>query len=281
MDTYHFYVMSDLHLSSKTGRLCRALEKCRDGQFVLMTGDLTNDGKAAQFTKLKELVEERLPDMPVFAVSGNHDYPVEPLPQIKTETCDYVSFQEWLQNRLNASEFQCRQDGSGGYAVKFGNLDIIGLNAATHWRRFVFPKGRQLKWLEEYLEQSTAVWHVILCHAPLAAHGFLKRSGVSHPYLSRDQELQQILDRHRNVLFFSGHTHISPAVWEGACDTDLERRHLYVNAGSICKTTLRNNVEQLSEEWADGNIVEVRIQGEEVEVNIRLLHQKLGILYYM
>lgn len=67
----HFYAMSDLHISKKMGRISRALNKCVDGQFLLLAGDLTNDGKDAQFLKLKEILEKEISEIPVFSVSGN------------------------------------------------------------------------------------------------------------------------------------------------------------------------------------------------------------------
>lgn len=277
MDTYHFYAMTDTHLSSKTGRLIRAFEKCKDGQFLLITGDLTNDAKPSQFLKFQKIIEERIPDLPVFSVSGNHDYPINPLPQIKTDICDYPSFQSWLCDRSENMGVDWVQDDSGAYAVKFGEIDIVGLNATTHWRRFVFPQGRQLKWMEEYLAKSQAKWHIVLCHAPLMAHNPQKIKGPVHAYISSDEEVQRILDKYQNVIYLSGHTHISPKVPEGSYEIDDERKHLYVNVGSVCKADMKGHGKEISDVWADGNVMEFRINGTEVEMTIHLLHNGLLI----
>ena len=50
------------------GRISRALNKCADGQFLLLAGDLTNDGNDVQFLKLKEILEKEISEIPVFSV---------------------------------------------------------------------------------------------------------------------------------------------------------------------------------------------------------------------
>lgn len=75
-------VMSDLHLSSQPGRIRRALRLARAADCVLMVGDLTNDGLPDQFHRLLQCMDEEIPETPVLAVTGNHDYPARPLPLI-------------------------------------------------------------------------------------------------------------------------------------------------------------------------------------------------------
>lgn len=74
------------------------------------------------------------------------------------------------------------QDESGAYSVRLGPVEIIGLNAAGHWRKFLFPEGRQLRFLEERLQKEEAErgrdWRMILCHAPLLAHNPQRKPGV-------------------------------------------------------------------------------------------------------
>ena len=274
MKPIRFYVMSDLHTSGKTGRIARALELCKDGQFVLLAGDLVNDGKESQFVKLKKIIEEKLTDMPVFSVSGNHDYPILPVPSIRNECCDYSAFQDWLHQRAQSMGISVIRDASGAYAVDYGDVAVIGLNCTSHWRRFVFKDGAELEWLEKYLKDSQARWHVIMCHAPLAAHHANGRPDILRTYLSRDSKLQRILDRHSNIIFASGHTHISPYVPEGQPDVDHERHNLYLNCGSVCTAALKGHEAEFPREYADGNVMEILIEGERVEVVTHLIHNR-------
>jgi hypothetical protein len=139
-----------------------------------------------------------------------------------------------------------------------GDTEIIGLNAATHWRRFMFPDNAQLEWLMFHLLESRAKRHIILCHAPLRLHHpYQPENGEC--YLSRDSVLQRILDVERTeVIFLSGHTHISMNCREG-CVEMAERNHLYVGAGSIRPTTLKTDEPLQPECWTEGNVVQLLV----------------------
>lgn len=243
--------MSDLHLSKKPWQVRRAFAMARDADLVLLAGDLVNDGTPEQLELMQRCVSEVLPDTPVLAVAGNHDYPRWPSPMIREGICDYPALQDWL---LKRQPYPYILDDSGAYAVRAGEIEVIGLNCAWHWRRFKFVDGAQLKWLEDHLDSSGPGWHIVLCHAPLLAHN-PKRSDTK-PYLSRDGQLQRIVDTHRNIIFISGHTHIS--MENGGCvEHDAERNNIYINAGSIRPTTVLKEDGTPEPESGDGNIVEL------------------------
>lgn len=263
-DSMRFVVMSDLHLSKKPWRVKKALSMAKDADLVLLAGDLVNDGEQRQFERMKACIDEILPEKAVFSVSGNHDYPLNPLPQIRDRLCDYPALQSWLFERAAALGYIAEADPCGGYAVRLGEIEIIGINAAAHWRRFVFREGAQLRWLAAHLEQSRAKWHIILCHAPLIAHNPQRNSG--EPYLSRDDQLQKILDQYQNIIFVSGHTHVSMNSAAGCVEYDKEKRHIYVNDGSIRPTTLLTEEETYPDEFVHGNIVELKIAEDQVTI---------------
>lgn len=284
-------VMSDLHLSRKPWQVRKAFRLCKDADMVLLVGDLVNDGTQAQLQRMQLQIAELLPDIPVLAVAGNHDYPVNPLPFVRTDICDdsekpdssvgtnncddsekqtssvgayicdYPDLQDWL---LGRQSYPYEQDGSGAWAVRAGNIEIIGLNAATHWRRFKFPGGLQLDWLAEHLEKSDAAWHVILCHAPLMSHNPVRSSGAA--YLSRDKQLRQILDAHRNIIFISGHLHASMNCARSCLEWEEERNNIYINDGSIRPTMRMCADGKPAGESDDGNLVELVISDEGVRI---------------
>ena len=84
-----FVIMSDLHLSKKPWQVRRALRMGAGADGVLLVGDLTNDGTPAQMVLMQQCIADCLPDTPVFAVAGNHDYPYQPSPMIREGMCDY------------------------------------------------------------------------------------------------------------------------------------------------------------------------------------------------
>jgi len=260
----HLVIMSDLHLSKKSGQVKKALDYGKDADIVLLAGDLVNDGEQRQFERLQECINEELPNKAVFSVSGNHDYPLNPFPQIRDGLCDYPALQSWLFERADRLGYSVESDSCGAYAVLLGDVEIIGINAVTHWRRFIFRDGAQLKWLKKHLNDSDAKWHVIICHAPLLKHNPNRNSG--EPYLSRDDQLQKILDEFRNVVFVSGHTHVSMNSPVGCVEYDEKKQHLYLNDGSIRPTTLLTDEQKFPDEFVHGNVIDLEIAGDQITV---------------
>lgn len=258
-----FLVMSDLHLSRKPWQVRKALRMGEGMDAVLLAGDLTNDGTPAQLQLMQKCIAEVLPDTPVFAVAGNHDYPHQPSPMIRRGICDYPALEEWL---LSRQPYPYIADDSGAWAVRMGQTEIIGLNCVSHWRRFKFQDGDQLKWLQTHLDTGDARWHILLCHAPLLAHN-PKRSDTK-PYLSRDEKLQHILDTHRNILFLSGHTHVSMESAVGCVEYDQGHSNIYINDGSIRPTTLLTSQGLPEAEPACGNVVQLGVSAEGITVTV-------------
>ena len=254
----HFLVMTDLHLSSKPWKVRKALSMGKDYDAVLISGDMTNDGTQEQMELFWQCVNEVIPDVPVFTVTGNHDYPRDPLPQIPHGVCDYPALQQKLLNRAETMGISYQLDESGAFVATMADTKIIGLNAATHWRRFKFPDNAQLEWLVSHLQASEAKRHIILCHAPLRLH-HPYRPENGECYLSRDSVLQRIIDAAQTeVIFLSGHTHYSMNCREG-CVEMAEGNHLYINAGSIRPTALKPDEPLQPECWTEGNVVELLI----------------------
>ena len=258
----HLSVITDLHLSSKPWTVRKALRMAGESEAVLCTGDMVNDGLPEQYALLKECIERGLPEnMPLFAAAGNHDYPLAP-----GERSDFPAMQRWLLNRAAEMGIVCEADESGAYAVNFCGVDMISLNVAGPGRKLAFQKEGQLPWLERHLDEIRAPWHIILCHTPLIAHN-PQRKAEDTVYFSRNGHLQRIVDSHRNIIFLSGHTHISFNCLKGCADADPERNNLYINCGSIRPTTLKPEEPLQPKDWTDGNIVRLDIAENQVEIS--------------
>lgn len=277
-------VMSDLHIANKPGRLVRALQQIQKmgPDALLLPGDLVNDGRAEQFSLLLQCLKENNAEVPLFCAAGNHDYPLRPIPQATGGVCDYQSFQSWILKRNQTLGYSVEEDKSGACALQLKGIDVIALNAVTHWRKFIFREGAQLEWLKHHLDNNQSDWHIILCHAPLWSHNPQRRFGYKEPYLSRDSQLQEILDTHRNVIFISGHTHVSPNIPWGCVEFDDDRRNIYINDGSLCPNELKESEALQPKEWADGTIMELAIGSGQIQITSRLLNggRKIARGYY-
>lgn len=265
-----FSVMSDLHLSGKLGRISRAL-RMASARTILIPGDLTNDGFTEQFEAFKQCIDANVSGKLVLSVTGNHDQLLRPDP----EAWGYTCFQRFLFDRAAEMGYRVETDASGAYSVQLGEIDVIGLQCVSFCRKFVFPEGAQLKWLEKHLDEHFCTgWHMIMCHAPLLAHNPHRNTGGA--YLSRDEHLQKIVDRHGHIMFLSGHTHFSPNMEQGCVEYDAGRRILYINAGSVTPTELSGEA-LMPAEWKDGVLMELRICAGEIEIKTKSIHT--GICY--
>lgn len=268
---YCFAVASDLHISNKAAPIVKLYDFAAGSDGLLLSGDTANDGTEQQFEFIKGCVMEswkrRGMFLPIYTVAGNHDMPLKPLPFTGSRG-GYPIFQKWVQERIESAGGVWNQDVSGAYAVPVGDdIEIIGIQCVSHFRRFVFRGGRQLEWLSNHLDDRKDLkWHIILCHAPLLKHNPQRKQGKDAPYLSRDDSLQHILDTHHNIIFISGHTHFSLNNISGCVEWDDSRENLYLNVGSIRKTTMNANELFVPSVWTEGCAVLLRISQCDLEI---------------
>lgn len=258
-------LISDLHMTNKPGRISAVMRRMKDMDVILMAGDLVNNCDPAQYHRLAAVIEESIPDKPIFAVAGNHDIP-------DSQVQSYRRFEQWLHGRTGKT-YAVTDSGCGSFAVMLNpGLDLIGLNPLYAGKIFHFPdKGEQLKWLRQYLEDSPAGLHIIMCHAPLLTHNPQRDPGKDSPYLAQDRVLQDIVDRKKNIIFLSGHTHLSPNVPSGCVDYDSLKENLYINDGSVCPVDLKSPEVIRPPEWSDGCYTEMTIYEDSVEIIMRYL----------
>jgi len=234
----------------------------------LLLGDSTNDGLPAQFEALEACIAETAPDKISLPVIGNHDV-IHPKFKDGDGCEEYAAFQDRRLRHAQAMGLDvCRDADSLAWATRFGKLDIIGLQCVISGRKFLFPEERQLDWLEHRLEaQKDAKWRLILCHAPLLAHNPNRNEG--QPYLDKNRRLQGIVDQAGNILFLSGHTHVSPNVTRGSAEWDARRGNLYLNCGSVVDTATEGDNGLMAADWKDGCISELSISERHIEIDMR------------
>lgn len=258
-----FSVMSDLHLAKKPGRIKQAL-KLTESEMILLAGDVVNDGKAEQYSDFLQCMEDSVPDKIVLPIAGNHDWPVVSGGEYEGVSVPYFDFQERLLRKAEKRALDITRSDLGHWTALINNIDVIGLACVTHPRRLAFSKDTE-RWLERHLsENRNTKRHIILCHAPLTDHNPQRSNGEE--YLSRNAYLQNIIDRSENIIYISGHTHVSPN-YEKAC-AEYDEGVLYLNDGSVAPTELKGR-ELYPAEWKEGVITELRISDEMVEITMK------------
>ena len=153
--------------------------------FVLMLGDNIYEGPATAEDYRVKFEQPYRPlldkDVKFFAVLGNHDDPREvSFPPFNMHGERYYSFAppEDLVTRLATR-------------VEFFALDSTNLDPT------------QLRWLDERLGKSTAVWKICFLHHPLYTSGRYRNTARLHRWA-----LEPILTKHGVQVVFSGHEHI-------------------------------------------------------------------------
>lgn len=248
-------ILSDLHLVRKTVNLQRAFSKLNDAALILMVGDIADRADTEQYEILLQMMHQELRDMPVYCVSGNHDNPSK-------DDTNYRLFEKTVNE-----EYLSIADVCGAFYKHINaDVDLIGLNPLYHQKQFYFPdKGRQLTFLQEMLKASSCQFHIVMCHPPLIAHNPGRTTDMaSYIVLEQDKRLQTILDENRNVIFLSGHTHVSPVI-----EFDEVCSNLYINDGSICPTMVKGEHNQNQQ----GNVTLLTVGTNEVRVVVKGIHK--------
>jgi hypothetical protein len=153
--------------------------------FVLMLGDNIYEGPATRDDYVRKFEEpyRRLLDQGIkfYASLGNHDDPREVVyPLFNMDGERYYSFappEDLLAKIATRVEF---------FALDSTNLDRT-----------------QLRWLDERLDKSTAVWKVCFFHHPLYTSGRYRTWSRGFRLI-----LEPLLVRHGVDVVFSGHEHI-------------------------------------------------------------------------
>ncbi|MCD8022034.1 MAG: metallophosphoesterase [Lachnospiraceae bacterium] len=250
-------ILTDLHLTRKAGTLKWALRAAADTDCILLPGDMTNDGTKEEFRLFEDCLNETAPGVPLYCVNGNHD--------LMTDADEYEEFQKRIARWNSETQNICH--------ATFKGIDMIGVNAGALWTRDIMRiTPEQLVCIDSLLGQGND-WKIVLCHTPLSRDMPI-RNGHLSKYLSRDKQLQEIVDKHEHVIFLSGHTHLSPNLDSGVVSFDSARSNLYVNCGSIRPTELGKEAAPALPEWKEGNVVELRIMEKALEVRMRTIHTR-------
>ena len=205
-------------------------------EFVLLTGDLVNEGEMEDFenrrvyTKAQQLLSEF--EVPVFLTSGNHDiggWDSSPPPQGTARRNWWKFFGwNWLENPP-ASEPYYTQN----YSFNYGPVHYIGLEAYDNYDNFMyniygynsFTNG-QMQWLADDLQQSSAsLSHVLFYHYDFSEQINLVNLGI-------DMALWGHIHSNSGSLTSTPYD----LATESTCDGNRAYRVIYVNDAELQPT---------------------------------------------
>jgi len=201
---YYFIHITDTHLpthlyyyqdgaATDTSEMVDFREVIRDvniinPEFVLLTGDLVNEGELENYlgkhylSRAQRMLEEF--EVPVYLTSGNHDiggWRATPPPD-GTARMNWWRFFGWkrLMNPPSGAP-SYTQD----YSFDYGQVHFVGLEAYINydgWRSHVYGgqsfTSQQLQWLVDDLAQSSAPTRVLFYHCDFSNQIHLSRLGV-------------------------------------------------------------------------------------------------------
>ena len=232
-----FIVVSDMHLDESyqpyidrvRGMFEDIAEFCPDNDAIIAVGDITDNGTPAQYALFAELAQASgfaYPDDFVLVI-GNHDQ------YDSTEGAQPVS---------NLTDLFREQVGISDQIHPYYDRTINGVHLIVlgpdsfpddHWDHFGISD-EQITWMDDMLDADLdkGVLSFVFLHEPLYKTVRNTQPGdFGHEWSLSDEDndnLHDCIQKHPNVIFFTGHTHALP----DTVQLDGEEP-LYVGTGSI------------------------------------------------
>lgn len=192
---YSFGALSDVHIVYETAvydfqRALTYLNEKEQVAFTCVCGDLTDDGTETQLAQYKEVVDEYSPNVPVYAISGNHES-YDGIPATTEKIQPYTGQPLY-------------------YSFTHGNdvFIMVGCYSDTAGGIFTTP---ELQWLYETLEANRNKRCFVFQHVfPWGDSG-----NANNAYAYGDlfagtpgDAFKSLMQHYQNTVFFHGHSHM-------------------------------------------------------------------------
>lgn len=202
---FKFLAIGDIQVGTKeeltqaTASILQELLNRDDYEFSVYLGDLVNDSPEL-FAPLKQLIDD-VPQQS-WVVYGNHD---------RDFSDDHIKQPKQFREHF----------GSETYAYFYNNVLFISLNSITPKGKFGYTgsyQKKQLHFLSQLLETIDYEYPIVINqHIPLV-------------WMKNRQEILNILDLFKNVLFLTGHSH---TVFQNRIETPSGNTIHELTAGAV------------------------------------------------
>ncbi len=190
---YSFGALSDVHIVRETAaedfqRAIRYLTNDINVAFTCICGDLTDNGTDEELTQYKNIVDMYSADMPVYAMSGNHE-----------ATQDRVSYDQMIPYTGQPLY----------YSFEYGD-DVYIMCGEHAWNSEALFIDGELQWLYETLEENRNKRCFVFFHVfPWGDCG--NAGGIYTSDLfsgTQGTVFLSLMQHYKNVTLFHGHSHI-------------------------------------------------------------------------
>ena len=235
-----FVAASDIHcggeyFNNKQNRVT-AMSRIRDimPDGVFISGDIGNDARSQEYDYAFDLIDEYLKDIPVYVSAGNHDYH----PYMEGSVANHPKMAEFfgkiVKRNVSLGEKCSAPDDRNVYDGTVCGFQVLVLNPCRE-DDFGFYGKDQLCWIDEKLSETDGErLRFIVTHFSQknTVGGSFEKLGLSSLTSDHD-EFQEIIDRHKNVIHLSGHTHYDFDSDGLNTKFDAVKNNLYINGGCL------------------------------------------------
>lgn len=276
---YSFGAISDVHIQYDTGgddvSTCLTYLNERESvDAVCIAGDLTSDGTQANLEEWKTARDTYCDGTPVYSSVGNHE--------ARNASAIMYSQKSKIRKYLD-TDWQTGDDTTC-YFLKVINDDVFiflsifeDTNQADSHTMFTAD---ELAWLEEKLELYRNQRVFLFAHVPphwntvgIKYNGFGLGNGaystdiwgnpqVSNRPMSDRTALLNLIDHYKNVIWFSGHSHIKyeyQSVWENLNVMQYKggARFVHLSSLTVPRDIINGSVSNLIYAESQGSVVDV------------------------
>lgn len=261
-----YVAASDIHcggnyFNNKENRIT-AFSRLRDIKpcGVMISGDIGNDARSQEYDDAYNMIDEYLDGIPVYVSAGNHDYH----PYMEGSVANHAKMAEFFgavaERNVKLGEKCSVPSDRNIFDGTLCGAQVLVLNPCREDDHMFYGED-QLKWIDEKLcETDGERFRFLVTHVPQTntVGCSFEKMGVSR-FTADNDELQKILDKHKNVIHLSGHTHYDFDSDGLNTKFDEVNNNLYVAAGCLvwCGVEFNQRREYYIKDRCTAQIIEV------------------------